>query len=410
MAVFRYQGINKAGKKAVGMVDADNERAARMKLRKMQVYPTLVAAGAGGMMAAGQQQFSLKAMFQKIKPQDISLMTRQMASLLNAGVPLVDTLSALSEQLENPKLANALTDIRNRVTEGEKFSETLSNYPQIFNDLYVNMVAAGEASGNLEKVLGQIADVTEAQAVMRAKIVGALTYPAIMGIVGVVMMIMLVTFVVPKMTEMLIDMEVPLPLPTRFLIGTTDFIFAWWWLMILGIGLGIWSLRRWSVTPRGKAKIDETLLKLPLIGKLLRLATVARMTGTLGTLLRGGVPLLAAMDIVKNVVSNTVLKAVLVKTRDAVKEGASLADPLRESGEFPKLATQMIAIGEKTGELEQMLERVAKTYETEVDNTVGSLMGLIEPVMLIGMGGMVAFIVISVMGPMLTASQTMMNQ
>jgi general secretion pathway protein F len=411
MPVYRYQGVDKKGKKAVGTIDAENERAARQKLRKTNIFPTHIAASgtSGAVMVAGQKEFSFASMFQKIKPQDIALMTRQLASLLNAGVPLVEALAALMEQLEHPKLRASMGKIKDDVTEGGKLSDAMRKHPTIFNDLYVNMVNAGEASGTLEKVLERIADVTEAQAKLRAKIVGALTYPAIMGIVGLMMMVMLITFVIPKMTQMLIEMEIPLPMPTRFLIWLTDQVFAWWWLILLLIGGTIFGVKKWVVSTKGRRQFDTWTLKAPLVGKLVRLATVARLTRTLSTLLQGGVQMLPAMDIVKNIVSNVVLKQVLAETRDAVSEGSSLADPLKKSGHFPPLATHMIAIGEKTGELESMMVRVADTYEDQVDNTIGSLMGLIEPVMLVVMGGMVAFIVISVMYPMLQASQSMMQ-
>lgn len=412
MPVFRYQGIDQKGKKTTGSVDAENERAARAKLRKGNVFPTAVVESGGTgatLLVSGEREFKFQALFHRIKPQDISLMTRQMSSLLNAGVPLVDTLTAMVDQLEQPKLRTAISEIRERVTEGEKFSSAMGEHPQIFNELYINMVSAGEASGTLEKVLERIADITEAQARLRAKIVGALTYPIIMGIVGVIMMILLITFVIPKMTAMLIEMEIPLPTPTRFLIWLTDQILGWWWILLLGLVIAITAFRRWINTVNGRTTFDRWMLRLPLVGRLIRLAAVARLTRTLGTLLRGGVPMLTAMDIVRNIVSNVILKRVLEETRDAVKEGASLAEPLKRSGHFPPLATHMIAIGEKTGELEGMLERIAETYETQVDNAVGSMMSLLEPIMLVVMGGMVAFIVVSVMYPMLQASQSMMQ-
>ncbi len=412
MTIFRYQGIDQKGKKASGIVDAENERAARLKLRKSNVYPTVVVVegGRGSLVMAGQSDVKFGSMFQRIKVEDIALMTRQLASLLNAGITLVDALGALADQLEHPKLRSAITEIRGKVIEGEKLSNTMLRFPKIFNALYVNMVNAGEASGTLEQVLSRIADITESQARLQKKIVGALTYPAIMGVMGIGMMILMVTVVVPKITDMLLDMDIPLPLPTRFLIGLTNFIFAWWWLVLLVIGLTMYGVRRWLATAKGREQCDLYKLKMPLFGKLTQLAAVAGFTRTLATLLAGGVQMLAAMDIVRNIVSNVVLKRVIEETRDAVKEGSSLAEPLKRSGHFPTLATHMISIGEKTGELEKMLERVANTYETQVDNAVSTLIGLLEPLMLVVMGGMVVFIVVSVMYPMLQATESMMNQ
>lgn len=409
MPVYRYSGINDKGKKTAGTVDAENERAARTKLRRLSVYPTIVALEGGrgaSLVTAGRREFKFASLFQGVKPGDLAMLTRQLASLLQANIPLVEALSALIDQIEHPKLRSTLSTVRERVTEGTKLSDALAQHPKIFGDLYVNMVNAGESSGTLEQVLGRLADVTESAAKLRARIQGAMLYPAFMGIAGLAMMIALLTFVIPKITEMLIDMGAQLPLPTRILIGISNFILGWWWLLLgLLIG-GIVLFRRWVRTPKGRETFDRRLLKLPLIGKLFRLVTIARFSRTLGTLLKSGVPMLTAMDIVRNVVDNRILRKVIETTRDAVKEGASLADPLKQSGEFPPLVTHMIGIGEKTGDLERMLERVAEAYETQVDNTVSTLMSVMEPVMLVFMGGMVGFIVVSVVLPMLKVSQS----
>lgn len=407
MPIYRYQGIDQQGKKASGVIDAENERAARAKLRRTNVYPTLVVMNDGRMSVAevGQKDVKFSGFFNKVKTQDLALMTRQFASLLSASVPMVEALGALAEQMEQPILRNALLGVRDRVTEGEKLSHTMQRYPKIFSDLYINMVSAGEASGMLEQVLERLADITEAQARLRSKIVGALTYPAVMMGVGVVMVILLVTFILPNMTAMLLDMNVALPLTTRWLIGFTDFVLVWWWLLLLVIGGSAWGLRRWATSVAGKETIDRKVLRMGLLGKLIRLSTIAQVTRTLGTLLQSGVPMLMAMDIVRNIVGNTKLKAVIEQARNAVKEGASLVDPLKRSGEFPPLALHMIAIGEKTGELENMLTRVADTYEQQVEQTINTLMSLLEPVMLVVMGGLVGFLVVSVVWPMVNAAQ-----
>lgn len=410
MPVYRYQGIDQRGKKTSGVIDADNERGARVKLRRTNVFPTVVSIEGAGVVAAGQREFRFATFLQRIKPQDMALMTRQFASLLGAGVPLVDSLNALVEQMEIPKLRSALTAVRERVTEGEKLSSALQRHPKIFDALFVNMVSAGESSGTLEQVLERLADITEAQARLRSKIVGAMTYPIIMAVVGSLLLVGLITFVIPRLIEMLLEMGVPLPLPTRFLMGLSEFFLTWWWLITLVVGGSVFGFTRWSKTAKGRALIDRKLLGLPLVGRLIRLATVARFSRTLGTLLQGGVPMLAAMDIVRNIVSNTLLKRIVEEAREAVKEGASLHEPLKRSEQFPPLALHMIAIGEKTGELERMLERVADTYEEQVDNTISSLMSLLEPLMLVLMGGMVGFIVVSVMLPMVQASQSMLEQ
>ncbi|MBI4365927.1 MAG: type II secretion system F family protein, partial [Deltaproteobacteria bacterium] len=256
----------------------------------------------------------------------------------------------------------------------------------------------------LEQVLGRLADITESSARLRGKLVGAMIYPAIMGFVGMALLIGLLTYVIPKITGMLIEMGGQLPFMTRLLVGVSDFLLGWWWLLLLLLIGGIVGFRRWVATTKGREDFDRLLLKAPLIGRLLRLMTLARFARTLGTLLKSGVPMLVAMDIVRNIVENRILRRVIETTRDAVKEGSGLAEPLKQSGEFPPLVVHMVSIGEKTGELERMLERVGDTYETQVDTAVTRLMGIMEPVMLVLMGVIVGIVVLSVVLPMLSLS------
>lgn len=407
MPVYRYTGINEKGKKLAGVVDAENERAARNKLRRQNVFPTVVAieGGRAGVRAIGKREVKFAALFQGVKTADLALMTRQMASLLQANIPLVDALNALIDQTEQPKLRSVLSTIRERVTSGSKFSDALKEHPKIFGDLYVNMVNAGESSGMLEQVLGRLADVTEATAKLRAKIIGAMLYPIIMGVVGIAMLVGILTFVIPRITAMLIDMGAELPLPTKIVVGLSNLLLNWWPLFVGFIIVGVVVFRRWVRTEKGRESFDRRCLTLPVMGKLFRLMTIARFSRTLGTLLRSGVPMLTAMDIVRNVVENRILRRIVETTRDAVKEGSPLAEPLRQSGEFPPLVVHMIGIGEKTGDLERMLERVAETYEGQVDTQVGRLMNVMEPVMLLFMGVVVGTIVVSVVLPMLKLTE-----
>ncbi len=403
MPVFRYQGMDPKGKKTTGVVDAENERAARSKLRKSNIFPTLVVIEGrrNALVAMGKSEAKFGSLFgSRVKTQDIALMTRQFASLLAAGIPLVEALGALSEQMDHPTLRSAVASIRERVTEGDKLSSAMRAFPKIFNDLYVNMVTAGESGGMLEQVLERLADVTEAQARLRSKVVGALTYPAIIGVVAAGMTIALVTLVVPQITAMLIDMGGELPLPTKIVVGISNFFLGWWWLQILVIIAGIYFFRRWVTTEKGRTQFDAFLLRAPLIGRLMLLTNVARLTRTLGTLLQSGVPMLVSLEIVSNVVTNVLVRQAIIDARNAVKEGASLAEPLRRSELFPSLAIHMIATGEKTGELEKMLERVASNFETQVDNAVGTLTGLMEPVMIVFMALVIGGIAISVLLPM----------
>lgn len=407
MPIFEYSGIDSKGKKTAGNVDAENERSARAKLRKMGVFPTTIGVeGKGGGGKSGlSMQIDVGKFLQRVKVQDVAVMTRQLATLIGANIPLVDALAALVDQIENPKLRNILAGVRERVIEGSKLSDALRGHPKIFGDLYVNMINAGESSGALEIVLQRLADFTEGQSKLRSKVIGAMIYPAIMSFVGVTLMIMLLTFVVPKVTKIFVDMKATLPLPTRMLMGASNAVTDYWYVFVLLVPVAVYGVRRFLNTPGGRAWWDKKLLTLPLFGKLNKMVIVSRFTRTLSTLLSSGVPLLTAMDIVRNIITNTRLRAVIEQTRDNVREGQSVADPLRRSGEFPPLVTHMISIGEKTGELEKMLERIADTYDAEVDNTVSTLTTLLEPIMILVMAGIVSFIVMSILLPIIKLNQ-----
>lgn len=407
MPVFEYIGIDSKGKRATGIVDAENERAARAKLRRMAVFPTTLAiqGSARVQKLALSSQIDLSKYFQRIKVQDVAVMTRQMATLVAAGIPLVDSLTALIDQVENMKLRTILSQVREMVVGGSKLSDALKNHPKVFGDLYVNMVNAGENSGALEIVLQRLADFTEGQAKLRSRVIGAMIYPAIMSIVGIGLMGMLLVYVVPKVTKIFEDVNATLPLPTRILMGASNAVKDYWYIFLILIPLGIYAFRRYIRTPDGREWMDRRMLKAPLIGKLQRMIMISRFSRTLSTLLASGVPLLASMDIVRNIVTNTVIKRVIEQTRDNVREGQSVADPLKRSGEFPPIVTQMIAIGERTGELERMLERVADAYDTQVDNTISTLMTLLEPIMILVMAGVVSFIVMSILLPIMKLNQ-----
>jgi len=271
----------------------------------------------------------------------------------------------------------------------------------VFNDMYINMVTAGENSGSLDIVLSRLADFIENQQKVRSKIIGAMIYPIIMGVVGVGLMVVLLTFMVPKMTSIFKDQKMELPLPTKMLIFVSDIFSNYWYLVLILVVVGIYFLRRWIKTPAGKEYKDGIVLKAPVFGHLARMVAISRFSRTLSTLLASGVPMLFAMDIVKNVVGNVVLKKTVEDTRDSVKEGESIAEPLRRSGQFPPLVTHMISIGEKTGSLETMLERISETYDSQVDNAVSTMLSLLEPVLIMGMGGAITFVVVSILLPIL---------
>lgn len=406
MPIFEYIGIDSKGKKASGTIDAENDRVARTKLRRMGVFPTSLGIEGEMKQKAGfGMRIDVSKYIQRVKVQDIAIMTRQLSTLISANIPLVDSLTALVEQLENPKLKTIVARAREKVTEGLKLSDSLRGYPKIFSDVYVNMVAAGESSGALDTVLARLADFTEGQAKLRAKVLGAMVYPVIMAVVGVALTIFLLTNVVPQVATMIEESGKTLPLPTRLLMGVSGSLVGWWFIYLLIVPIIFFGVKKYLKTPKGKEWWDKKVLKLPLFGKLARMVIIARFSRTLSTLLSSGVPLLSAMDIVRNLITNTRLRAVIEQTRDNVREGQSIAEPLKRSGEFPPLVTHMIAVGEKTGELERMLERIADTYDTEVEGTVGAMTTILEPVMILVMAGVVGFIVLSIMLPMLELQQ-----
>jgi general secretion pathway protein F len=405
MPIYSYKGIDAAGKKVAGTIDGDNTKAARAKLRRMNVFPTEVDEAGQTPTLSLKGGLNLSKYLQRVKVQDIANMTRQLSTLVSANIPLVDALAALVEQTENSLLKETLSKIREKVTEGGRLADAMRGYPDIFTELYTNMVAAGEASGALETVLTRLADITESQARLKSKVMGALTYPIVMALVGMALMGFLLVTVVPKITKIFEDTKATLPLPTKILVGISNFMQSYWYLVLLAIPLFVFLFQRFKKSEKGRGMIDRFALKAPIFGEMFRMIAISRFCRTLATMMASGVQLLTAMDIVKNIVQNSVLTKVIEDTKNSVKEGESIAEPLRRSGQFPPIVIQMIAIGEKTGELETMLERVADNYEQQVDNKVSTLTTLLEPIMIVVMGGVVSAIVLSILLPILKLNQ-----
>src|SRR3954469_2257012 len=408
MPVFEYTGLTEAGKNVRGIRDAESSKVLRQMLRKDGVYLTEARAAEAG-ATVGEQKTGLSrevdvgAMlgFAGVSAQELAIATRQLATLIAAGIPLIDALSALVDQIEQPRLKRIMGAIKQKVNEGSSLADALNEHPKVFSTLYVNMIRAGESSGALDVVLVRLADFTEAQALLRNKIIGAMLYPAIMMVVGIAIVSILFVVVIPKVTKIFEDMNVTLPWTTRILIGVSSFARDYWYLVLVTLPLLLFGLRRFMRTPRGREWWDRTQLRAPVFGELIRMLSLSRFAKTLATLLASGVPLLTAMDIVKNIVSNTLLADVIDRARDAIREGESIAAPLKRSGQFPPLVYHMIAIGERTGQLEEMLQNVAKSYEAQVEMRVGALTSLLEPVMIVAMGGGVAFIVFSILMPIM---------
>jgi general secretion pathway protein F len=421
MPVFEYSGLTEAGKNVRGVKDAENRKVLRSLLRKDGIFLTdvraadalgaaAVAAGpstgkTGKIELSGQglsREVDLRQIFgTRVSGQDLAIATRQLATLIGAGITLVDSLTALVEQVEHPGLKRILGMVRQKVNEGSSLADALAEHPKVFTTLYVNMIRAGESSGALDVVLVRLADFTEGQAALRNKILGAMLYPAIMVLVGISIVGILFVVVIPKVTKIFDDMNVTLPWTTRILIATSTFARDYWYVLLAAIPLFIWAIRRYVRTTGGRAWWDRTKLRAPIFGEVVRMLALARFAKTLATLLSSGVPLLTALDIVKNIVNNSILAKVIEDARDAIREGESIAAPLKRSGQFPPLVHHMIAIGEKSGQLEEMLQNVARSYDAQVEMRIGALTSLLEPIMIVVMGGGVAFIVFSILMPIM---------
>ncbi|MFT3914354.1 MAG: type II secretion system inner membrane protein GspF [Anaeromyxobacteraceae bacterium] len=400
MPVFQYRALDGAGKSVQGLREADSPRTLRAALRRDGVFLTEVL-GEQQQQAQQRREVSVRRLIRRVGPRDLAIATRQLAVLTRAGVPLVDALTALVEQVEHERLKRTLGDVKQKVNEGASLADALAAHPKIFSTLYVNMIRAGETSGALEIVLVRLADFTESQAKLRSKIAGTMAYPAAMMVIGTIIMGVLFTVVVPKITRIFDSMNVVLPWYSRVLIAFSQFMASYWWAVFIAAGLGLYAFLRWKKTPEGIARWDRFVLRAPIFGSIVRQVALGRFARTLSTLLRSGVPLLTAMDIVKNVVGNSRLAEVVEQARDAIREGESIAAPLKRSGEFPPLVHHMVAIGERSGALEEMLGNVADAYEQQVDTTISALTSLLEPLLIVTMGAVVAFIVFSVLMPIL---------
>lgn len=405
MAVFVWRGIDARGKEVNGVRDADNVKALRALLKKEKGVLLTQALEEAQAKKAAARNVDFGRFFRRVSSLDVAMATRQFATLLKSGVPLVESMSALIDQMENPELKAALTQTRDKVNEGSSLHEALRQHQAIFPPLYVNMVEAGEASGTLEAVLARLADFLEGQARLQGKVQSALAYPAFMALMGVATVSIMMIVVVPKVTAIFEDFEQALPWYTRLLIFTSDIVSNYWWALILLLGGGIYSFQNWRKTTEGRARWDAFTLKAPLFGKLILMVAVSRFARTLATLLKAGVPLLRAMEITRNVLGNVELMKVIEEAAGSIREGESIAQPLKRSGKFPPIVTHMIAIGERSGQLEEMLENVATSYDAQIEARVQMMTSLLEPMMIVLMGGISGFIAFSILMPLMRMNE-----
>lgn len=409
MPVYQYKGYRTDGGAATGIVDAESPKVARMKLRKVGVFPTDMveqgqpSAGSGGKTTTGSVTIGGRSPV--LTTTDVALMTRQLATLLVAGLPLVEALGVLVDQADKKGIKSLMADVREQIRGGKSLSAVLEQYPKEFSQIYVHMVRAGEASGALDQILFRLAEFLEKQLSLRHKVTNAVLYPALMLVVGIALLFFLMTFVVPKITAVFTNLKQALPWPTVVLMGISRFCADYWMILISAVAVLIWVVRRFVKTETGRTAADRLLLKLPLIGEVARMVSISRLASTLATMLGSGVQLLDALDVSKRVMNNRVLEQTVEEARRNIREGETIADPLKRSGEFPALATHMIAVGERSGEIEEMLRRIGQIYDAEVDRVIARFTSLLEPMMILVMGVLVFFIVVAILLPIFEMGQ-----
>jgi len=404
MPVFTYKALKDDGAPETGVIDADSPKEARLKLKGRRLHVTDLQTVGGPAEAKGKVLFR-SALFARRRPEEVALMTRQLATLLGSGIPMIGALSAVIDQAEHRDLKAALMNVRERVSQGGALSDALGGHSLYFSDLYVNMVRAGEAGGNLDRVLVRIADYLHAQNRTRAKVMAALTYPIIMLVIGTGVVAVLLTYVVPKILEVIEKQgKAALPLPTEILVLVSGFMGNYWWaLAAAGAGLFAFYVQA-RATPGGRLWIDTMKLRIPVLGTLMKKASVSRFALTFATLLESGLPVLEAMGVVKRVVDNALLAETLETVRQKIAEGADIATPLKQSRVFPPVVGYMIGVGEESGRLEELLKKVAQSYDEEVEIAAQKLTALLEPLMIVIMAVVVGFIVLAILLPILQMS------
>jgi len=403
MPVYEYKALDRSGRSIKGIIDADNEGLARSRLRSAGKYPVTIRLGKSRSRGGGRG--SGIGFFEHVKAEEVHMMTRQLATLIGAGIPLVQALSSLVEQTVNPALKRIIAEVREKVNEGSTLTRALSEHPKLFSTIYVNMIRAGEASGSLAVVLERLADFGEKQQALQSRLRAALIYPIFMAIIGSAILFILVTYVVPNITQVFSEVGRVLPWPTRFLIELSNFLKQFWWLVIGGIAACVMGARYLLTLPAGRAFWDLTKLNAPIIGPVMRKVVLARFASTLGSLLNSSVGLITSMQIVKTLIDNTQIAEVLDEAMEHIEKGKSMTTALSGSPWFPPMFVQMVSVGEQSGNLEGMLDKVAASYEREVETAILGMTSLIEPIMIVAMGVAVGFVVLSILLPIFEMNQ-----
>jgi type IV pilus assembly protein PilC len=389
---YSWKGRTRGGRTQEGVLVADSKDAAIASLRKQNIIVTAVTEKG--------KEFALPKLGGGVSRKEIAVFTRQFSVMIDAGLPLVQCLEILGSQQENRTFQKTLFQIRQDVEQGATLADSMKKHPKAFDDLYTNMVAAGEAGGILDTILQRLSQYIEKIVKLRAAVRSAMVYPTAVMVIAVGVVWIILWKVIPTFATLFEGLGASLPLPTRITIAASRFIGAWWWLVFLSIGLGIFFLNRYHKTYRGRRVLDGLLLKFPVLGSVLRKIAVARFCRTLGTLVSSGVPILDGLEITARTSGNAVIEDAIMATRKSVEEGKTIAEPLKNSDVFPPMVVQMVAVGEQTGALETMLSKIADFYEDEVDEATANLLALLEPIMISFLGVVIGGIVISMYLPM----------
>ena len=390
MPIFTYSARTVTGDIQSGNVDLPNREAVIGYLRRQRLVPVTVR----------EKPKEINIVFgRRVKMKEIVHYTRQFATMVNSGLPLVQCLDILGQQTDNKFLATSIKEVQSDVETGATLADALRNHPKVFTDLYVNMVAAGEAGGILDTVLLRLAVFLEKNEALVRKVKGAMIYPGVILSVAVIAITVLLVFVIPTFETMFASVDMALPLPTRFVIWLSDMLQGYWWLMLGLMIAGIWSMRMYYKTSAGRLQLDRLLLRIPILGDLLRKTAVARFTRTLGTLLSAGVSILDGLEITARTAGNRVIHDAVMRSRSSIAGGETISEPLRESGVFPPMVTQMINVGEQTGTIDEMLDKVADFYDDEVDTAVEALLSAMEPILIVFLGIVVGGMIVSMYLP-----------
>jgi len=401
MPVFEYKAYDEAGDMRGGIVDADTPAAARLKLRGDRVHVFEITEMVDGKtQTRGEKKYKLK----RKHVGELAIVTRQFATLLDAGITVVDALQALIDQVESREIEHCFRVVREKVTQGQTLGEAMAMQPGFFSSLYVNMIKAGEASGNLDIVMKRLADYLQKQNRVRNKVMGAMMYPIVMSIVGVLVVSILLTVVVPKIQDIFREQDKALPTLTVALISLSEFLQEWWWMILLSIAVLVTIWRFWVATEKGRFRWDLLMLRLPVFGMLMRKQAIARFATTMATLLKSGLPVLNALQIVENVIQSKPLAKAVGSIHDSIVEGSDIATPLKETGVFPPMVGYMIATGEQSGQLEDILFKVSEAYDEEVDNATAKMTSVLEPLIIVCLAVVIGFIVLAIVQPLLQMS------